>query len=110
MHYVKSLNRLNDMVKVESIDFLPDVKNVLSKIDKLESLYKSGKIDFHLIKYIPDLADRAPQGQVDSFNTKRKHANEIYKDENILEFNIQLNANHYRNFNSMHICLPIKTK
>ena len=67
-------------------------------------------MDFNLIKYIPGLADCEAQGQVDSFNTRRKHVDETYKNKDSLEFNIQFNANHYTNFNSIHIRLPIKIK
>ena len=109
-HQGQSLNQLNGMAIVESIDFSPDVKNVLGKFDKLESLYKSGKMDFNLIKCISALADCASQGQIDFFNTKRKYADETYKNKNTLKFNIQLSANHCTNSNSMHICFPIKIK
>ena len=44
-HQVQKLNRLNDMVKDESINYSADVKNVFSKIDKLETLYKINKMD-----------------------------------------------------------------
>ena len=37
------------MVKNELIDNSADIKNVLGKIDKLQLLYKSGKMDFNLI-------------------------------------------------------------
>ena len=110
LHQVQSLNLLNDMVKVESIDYSVDAENVLGKLDKLQALYKSGKMDFNLVRYIPGLANVATQGQIDSFNTNRKYADENYKDKNTLEFNIQLSANRYAIFNSMHICLPIKLK
>ena len=96
------------MVKIKSSDFLPNVKNVLDKINKLESPYKRGKMDFNLIKYVLGLADCATQGQINYFMNKRKYSDETYKDKNTLEFNIQLNANHYTNFNSINICLPIK--
>ena len=44
-HQVQNLNRLNDMVKGQSINYSADVKNVFSKIDKLETLYKINKMD-----------------------------------------------------------------
>ena len=105
---MQSLNLLNDMVKIKSSGFLPNVKNVLDKINKLESPYKRGKMDFNLIKYVLGLADCATQGQINYFMNKRKYSDETYKDKNTLEFNIQLNANHYTNFNSINIGLPIK--
>ena len=44
-HQVQNLNRLNDMVKGQSINYSADVKNVFSKIDKLDTLYKINKMD-----------------------------------------------------------------
>lgn len=44
------MNPINNVVKAEPIDFLPDVKNVLGKIDKLESLCKSSKM-YQIIFY-----------------------------------------------------------
>ena len=106
----QNLNLLNDIVKVESINYSADVKNVLVKIGKVPSLYKPGNMDFNLIRYIPGLADVATQGQIYNLNTKRKYADENYEDKNTLEFNIILHTSHYINFNAMHICLPMKMK
>ena len=108
VHHPQSLNPLNDMVKAESIVYSANVKNVLGKINKLETLHKTGKMDFTLIRYILGLADVARPGQIYSLNVKRKYGYETYKDKNTLEFNTNLNTNTYTNFNSMHICLPIK--
>ena len=44
-HQVQNLNRLNDMVKDQSINYSADVKNAFSKIDKLETIYKINKMD-----------------------------------------------------------------
>ena len=58
-HQVQALNPLKDMTKVESIVYLADVENMLTKIDKLELLYETGKMDFNLTRYIPALANIA---------------------------------------------------
>ena len=42
--------------------------------------------------------------------TKRKFADSTYKDKQVLEFNINLAKNQYMNFNSVHVCFPIKIK
>ena len=52
-HQVQVLNPLKDITKVESIGYSTDVKNMLTKIDNLESLFETGKMDFNLIRYIP---------------------------------------------------------
>ena len=44
------------------------------------------------------------------YSHKKKYADATYKDKNILELNIVLWANHYTNYSSMHVCLPIKIK
>lgn len=46
-HQVQALNPLKDMTKVESIDYLADVKNMLTETEKLELLYKTGQMDFN---------------------------------------------------------------
>ena len=51
-----------------------------------------------------------PQGQISSILTKRSYVDANDKDKTTLEFNTVLLANQYRNFNSMHIFLPIKIK
>ena len=67
-------------------------------------------MDFNLVEYISGLADATTQGKVDNFNSKRKYANENYKDKNTLEFNILLTENHYINFSTLYVCFPIKIK
>lgn len=49
---------------------------MLTKIDKLESLYETGKIDFNLIRYVPGLANIAYLGQIYLLQAKGKHASE----------------------------------
>ena len=83
---------------------------MLNKIENLETLFKTGKIDFDLMRYIPGLVNIAYQGQIYSLQTKRKFASETYAQKNNLEFEIILPANDYTIFNNMHLCLPIKIK
>lgn len=42
--------------------------------------------------------------------TKRKYADESYKSKKVIEFNVQLTANHYINFQKVHLCFSIKIK
>ena len=42
--------------------------------------------------------------------TKRKYADESYKNKKVIEFNVQLTANHYTNFQNVHLCFLIKIK
>ena len=73
---MQALNPLKDMTKVKSTDYSADVRNMLNKIDKLESFYETGKMDFNLISYIPGLTNIACQGQLYSLQTKRKYTSE----------------------------------
>ena len=50
------------------------------------------------------------QGMIDKVNTTEQPAHLSYKDKENLDFQIQLTQNHYTNFNSFHICFPIKIK
>ena len=50
------------------------------------------------------------QGQLHLTETKRKYADETYKNKKVIEFNVQLIANHYTNFQNVHLCFPIKIK
>ena len=50
------------------------------------------------------------QEQVSGTETKRKYTHESYKNKKVIEFNVQLTANHYTNFQNVHLCFPIKIK
>ena len=41
-----------------------------------------------MLKYVPDLAKAAYQGQRESTETKRKYADDSYKGKKLIEFNI----------------------
>ena len=45
-----------------------------------------------------------------SAKTKRKYADQSYKNKKVIEFNVQLTANDYTNFQNVHLCFPIKIK
>ena len=70
--------------------------------------FQTGKISYNMLKYIPGLAKIAYQGQLHSTETKRKFVDDSYKNKRVIEFNVQLTANHYTNFQDVHLCSPIK--
>ena len=76
------------MTKVESIDYLADVKNMLTETEKLELLYKTGQMDFNQIRYFPGLINIVDQGQIYSLQTKEKYASERYYQKNNLELKL----------------------
>ena len=52
-----------------------------------------------MLKCIPGLSKIAYQGQLlHSAETKRKYVDDSYKNKKVVEFNVQLTANHYTNF------------
>ena len=58
------------------------------------SFFKRKKY-FITLKYIPGLAKIAYRGQLHSTETKRKHADDSYKNKKVIEFNVLLTASHY---------------
>ena len=101
------LNPLKDSVKVEAMDYFSDLRNLYLRLDNFIDLYDRGKLLADMIRYIPGLTKIAYQGQIDSTETKRKYADNTYK-KKVIEFNILLTANHYTNFQNIHICFPLK--
>ena len=62
------------------------------------------------MRYILGLAKVGFQGQLHSTETKRKYADDTYKNKKVLEFNVQLMKRHYANFQKVHLCFPLKFK
>ena len=67
-------------------------------------------MDADLLKYLPAMLSLDYQGMVYAVTTKEGLADLTYKDFQTLKFNIKLPANQYMNWNTVHICLPIKIK
>ena len=107
VHLGENLNPLKDAQGVESIDFSADIDNLIEKLDKLSVLYDTGKMDADVIKYIPGMSKVSYQGQIDFIDTKRTYAASTYTDMLQLEFNLEVVANHYKNFSNMVVCFPI---
>ena len=102
-----NLNPIKDATGVAAIDYSADIENLIGKLDKLSTLYDSGCMDKDVIKYIPGMAPISYQGQIDYVDTKRTYAASTYSDMQQLEFNLEVINNHYINFSTMVLCLPI---
>ena len=89
------------------IDFSADIDNLIDKIDKITTLYDTGRMDNCVMKYIPGMAPVSYQGKIDFVDTKRTYAASTYSDMQQLEFNFEVVNNHYINFSNMVLCLPI---
>ena len=103
-----NLNPLKDATGVAAIDYTADIDNLIGKLDKLSALYESGRMDKDVIKYIPGMAPISYQGQINYVDTKKTYASSTYSDMQQLEFNLEVINNHYINFSTMVLCLPIK--
>ena len=105
-----ALNLLKDVLKVDKINFTADFDNLFSRMDNFHKFFKTGKISYNMVRYIPGMAKAAYHGQLKGTETKRKYPDESYRGEKIIEFNVQLVANQYTNFNNVHLCFPMKIK
>ena len=102
-----NLNPIKDATGVATIDYSADIENLIGKLDKLSTLSDSGRMDKDVIKYIPGMVPISYQGQIDYVDTKRTYAASTYSDMQQLEFNLEVINNHYINFSTMVLCLPI---
>ena len=80
------------------------------KIQRVDKVPGVDKESGELIRYFPGLAKPLYQGQLKGTLPKKTFANDRYKDLNTAEFTIQLSANQYMNFHSVHLVFPLKIK
>ena len=102
-----NLNPMKDATGVAAIDCSANIDNLIDKLDKLSTLYDSGRMDKDVMKYIPGMAPISYQDQIDFVDTKRTYAASTYSDMQQLEFNLEVVNNYYINFSTMVLCLPI---
>ena len=102
-----NLNPIKDATGVAAIDYSANIDNLIDKLDKLSVLYDNGRMDKDVMRYIPGMAPISYQGQTDYIDTKRTYAASTYSDMQQLEFNLEVINNHYINFLTMVLCLPI---
>ena len=68
----KTLNSLNDVSAVSSIDNTSNLKDVFGKVDKLGDLWEKGTADASLIRYIPGLSNVSRQGKIFNIVLKKR--------------------------------------
>ena len=66
------LDPMKDMAKVSGVYYSADLKNVHSQTDDFEKFYKTGKMSYDMLRYIPGLSQIAYQGQIHSTEIKKK--------------------------------------
>ena len=105
-----TLNHLKYMVQLNKIDYTTDFDNLYSRMDDFDKFFRIRKISNNILKYIPGLTKIVYQGHLHSTETKRKYPDQFSKNKKVIKFNVYLTANHYTNFQNIHLCFPIKIK
>ena len=82
------------MAKVYKVDYPADFDNLYSKMDDFGKFFRIGKVSYNMLIYLPGLAKVGYQGQIHSTETKRKYADDTYKNKKVIEFNVQLAKGH----------------
>ena len=83
-----ALNPLKDAAQIGEIDYTADFDNLFSRMDDFNKIFKTGKISYNMLKYIPHLLKLGYQGQLCSIETKRKYADDTCKGKKVIEFNV----------------------
>ena len=89
----ETLNPLNDVSAVSSIDNTLNLKDVYGNVDKRGDLRERGQADASLIRYIPGLSNVSRQGNIFDIVPKKAYAKSTYADKKTLEFTIEVAAN-----------------
>ena len=76
----ETLNPLNKVSVVLSIDNTSNLKDVLGKVDKLGNLRDRGQADASLIRYILGLSNVSRQGKIFNIVPKKTYATSTYTD------------------------------
>ena len=76
----ETLNPLNDVSVVSSIDNTSNLKDVFGKVDKLGNLWDRGQADASLIRYILGLSNVSRQGKIFNIVPKKTYATSTYTD------------------------------
>ena len=106
----ETLNPLNDVSAVLSIDNTSNLKKVFEKVDKLGDLWDRRQADASLIRYIPGLSNVLRQGKIFNIVSKKAYTTSTYTDKKTPESTIELAANTFTNYISMCIVLTITIK
>ena len=98
VHLGQSINLLNEVVNVLSVDNSFDLQDVFAKIDKFEKIWDDRKMDFDLIRYLSGMAKISRQNQIYNALLKKAYASPTWPNMKSFEFNFILAANTTANF------------
>ena len=77
----ETLNPLNNISAVSSVDNTSNFKDVFRKVDKLGDLLDKGTADASLIRYIPGLSNVLKQGKIFNIVPKKAYATSTYSNK-----------------------------
>ena len=77
----ETLNPLNNISAVSSVDNTSNFKDVFGKVDKLGDLLDKGTADASLIRYIPGLSNVLKQGKIFNIVPKKAYATSTYSNK-----------------------------
>ena len=106
----ETLNPLNDVSAVLSIDNTSNLKEVFEKVHKLGDLWDRRQADASLIRYIPGLSNVLRQAKIFNIVSKKAYTTSTYTNKETPECTIELAANTFTNYISMCIVLTITIK
>ena len=69
-----NLNPMKDATGVAAIDYNADIDGLIDKLDKLNTLYDSSRMDKDVMKSFPGMVPISYQGQIDFIDSKRTYA------------------------------------
>ena len=61
-------------------------------MNDFDKFFRTGKVSYNMLRYIPGLAKVGYQGQLHSTETKRKYADNTYENKEV-SYRIQLSTN-----------------
>ena len=103
----QTINPIRDYGGVDSVDDDRNLKSLFSIIDKVGALWKTGKADGDLARYLPNILPVTRQNQLSGGLPRKAYASETYSYKRSLEFVLELTAGTYTNYSSMEIALPV---
>ena len=87
-----------------------DINNANLKVKKIRRLMECRIYNADIARYIPGTLDVVFQGMIEKIMTIEQPANPSYKDKEVLDFELILDYNIYKNLKSLHICFPTNFK
>ena len=97
-----SLNSWKDKAKADKVDYSADFDKLFSKMNDFDKIFRTGKVSYNMLRYIPSLTNVYSQGQIHSTEVKRKYPDDTYNNKKVIEFNVQLTKGRYTNSQSVH--------